>query len=214
MKKITSLLCLPFLIFSFFCNELKASDFCGIDCCPCEESTFDVSLRVAAFVPFDKKVKKIYEKAWGDYQIELNKTFYENWGAWINGQCTISRGRSYGYVKASTRMRLIPLSFGVKYNYEIAPCTNLYAGVGAVYSWLYIRDCYEYVHEHTKKGAWGGLFKLGLQYNCTNCISVEIFTDYLVQRFKFPSSQSSPYVERNDVKMDALIAGVGLGWRF
>jgi outer membrane protein W len=214
MKKYAFFFLLPLMFFSLVSSSLKAFDFGCMDFSPCVDASYDASFRVAGYIPLNKRVKKIYSNTWSDFQLEFNKNICQNLSVWINGQYTANNGESYGYSEAPTKIRLIPVSIGLKYNYEIVPCLNIYLGAGAAYSWLYIRDDYEYVHEHTHKQAWGGLFKLGFQYNISECFFAEVFSDYLLQRFKFSGSDSSPYVERRDANMDAVIVGAGVGIHF
>lgn len=100
----------------------------------------------------------------------------------------------------------------------------MFIGGAACYSLLRIHDHSEYVHEHVRKGSWGGLFQSGMTYDFCNWAYASIFFDYYFQRFHFhddrirSSSGSSDFndrfVERFDLNMNGYKVGVGLGVSF
>ncbi|CUI15752.1 conserved hypothetical protein [Candidatus Protochlamydia naegleriophila] len=186
-------------------------------CCECESSLLSdirVEARVAYYRPSSKKVKEIYGNGWADYQVELSKGFCDNWRAFVGVSGFSKSGRSLGEHDKTT-LRLIPLTFGVKYVYNYAPCVDIYIGGGAAYSWLRIKDHSSYVHEHVKKSRFGGIAQIGAYYYFNECLFADVFIDYLFQKYDFSNSHSySRYVERHDVNLSGFKVGAGLGYRF
>lgn len=228
-----------FLVCSLFMstNALFAWDL--LDSCSLWE---DISLeaRVAYYHPSSHRVRKIYKNGWADYQLELSKGFgfgcgcEKNWRVWAGVSGFSVSGRSYlscydqwgnatncsfcgefseNQFRDRTTLRMIPVSLGVKYVFNVDPCLSLYLGGAACYSFLRIRDHSNYVHEHVRKNDWGGLIQSGLYYRVTPCIYVSAFADYLFQYFHFSDHyvSGSRYVERNNLNMSGYKLGVGLG---
>lgn len=181
-------------------------------CCE-SDYHFSVNTRVAYYHPTSKRVREIYKDGWADYQVEISSQWKENWQLWTGVSGFSEKGRSTGF-DDSTKLTLIPLSLGVKYIFDEICSTKFYVGAGACYSWLTIHDHSRYVHEHTRKKAFGGIFQFGAYYNVTESIFANAFVDYLYQRFHFPSESYSPYVKRNDLNMSGFKIGVGLGMSF
>lgn len=178
--------------------------------CPLIDS---FTFKVAYFRPESSRVRRIYSDGWADYQVEYSKRVCRNWLLWtgVSGFC--KHGHSIG-LHDDTRIRLIPISLGVKYLYNIAPCVDVYAGGAVCYSFLRIKDDSPYVHRNVSSQTFGGLAQLGLYYYCTQSFHLNVFADYLFQRFTFPSTSSNPFVERNDLNMSGWKIGGGFGVNF
>lgn len=179
--------------------ELAALDLiCGLE----------GEVRVAAFYPSSKKFRRVYQEWSADYQLEISKPIYKGLALWVNGSFLTEKGRgrtNRGH--NSSHIDLIPVSFGPKYAYCINHCLKVYAGLGATYTFLRIRDNSPYVRGHLDKEAWGGIAKTGFQYSW-NVFFFDIFADYLYQPFDFSSSSK---VKRNRIDVGGLKLGIGLG---
>ncbi|KIC70827.1 hypothetical protein DB44_FM00010, partial [Candidatus Protochlamydia amoebophila] len=66
-----------------------------------------VEARVAYFRPCSKKVRHIYGNGWADYQIELSKSFCDNWRGWVGISGFEKKGHSIGD-HDKTKLRTIP----------------------------------------------------------------------------------------------------------
>lgn len=207
----------------------------------CEPLDITAEARVAYYHPSSKRVRRIYSDGWADYQLELSKGFrgfssfgklgfdlIDNcdleWKIWAGVSGFSRKGDSIGF-HDNTTLQLIPLSFGLKVFYPILCDTNIFIGGAACYSFLKIRDHSEYVHEHTRKEAWGGLIQSGITYNFCEWGVVSVFADYYFQRFKFHDSEYSSFygssyyyddrfIERFTLNMSGYKIGVGLGVTF
>lgn len=205
MKKTVLLLC---AIFVFILSNLHAYDRC------CFLSNVEVSFRGSAYIPYSNKARKIYSTAFPDVQVEVEKYIRDPFSVWLGVQYLWQNGHSLG-LHNKTNLWMVPISFGAKYNFRLNNCAHLYAGVGAVYSFLRIHDHSRYVHQHVNKGAWGGLIKTGVKYYINGPLFVEGFADFLFQRFSFSTNHHSEhFVERHNANMNAVIVGGGVGCRF
>lgn len=180
------------------------SDFC---------TDISINGRVAYFRPVSKKIRRIYDNGWADYQIELSKEFYPNIQAWIGVSGFSKKGDSIGFHN-STRLQLIPLSFGLKYVYPFTCNLEGYLGLGACYSFLRIRDHSNYVIQHISKNDWGGVGQIGLYYHLQNGFFLNAFVDYYYQKFDFHHVDYSYYTVRHDLNISAWLFGGGIGYRF
>lgn len=188
----------------------------GFDC-SAVRSGFEVSARAAAFIPIFENVRKAYGDM-GDYQLEFSQNFGKLWSLWAGAQYIYGTGHSNssckGCIRAKTKLHLWPLSFGLKYNFYFGSCTDIYLGAGVVYSFLRIHDHWPYVIQHISKGGVGGLFKLGAKHYFTRLFFIEVFADYLLQRFHFHNPHSGPFVQRHNLYLDGVLLGGGLGFNF
>lgn len=179
--------------------ELAALDLiCGLE----------AEARVAAFYPTSRKFRRVYQEWDADYQLEISKPICWGFSGWINGSFLTEKGRGHANRgHHSSHIDIIPISFGAKYSYCINPCLKVYAGLGATYTFLRIRDNSPFVRRHLDKEAWGGIAKSGLQY-IWNAFFIDLFADYLYQPFDFSSSSR---IQRNRVNVGGVKFGIGLG---
>lgn len=197
----------------FLSLELPAVNW---DCCeswlPAGAS---LEVRASYFRPTSKKVRKIYSDGWAVYGVRGSLNFCSNVQAWLGVDWSSNKGRSIG-LKDRTQLRLVPITFGMNYLFNLTPCAQFYLGGGACYSILRIKDHSPYVKEHISKRTWGGIIETGINYYFTQCFFADLFVDYLFQRFCFSNSHSgySSYVERHNVDVSGFRIGGGLGVSF
>lgn len=172
---------------------------------------WEASARVGYFYPTDKKVREIYSDGWPEYQLELAYTFCGPWSVWTNVGYFTEDGHSIGFGD-DTRLQLVPVGAGVKYNFNFACNWDAYLGAGATYSFMRIKDDSEFVEEHVSKNAWGGVVKSGIRYHFYQCGFVELFTDYYYTKFNFSGDDDG--IERHDANLSGFLFGAGLGISF
>jgi len=220
MNKIPSLLfsLVSVSCFMIFSSHLQASDCCG-------SLDIAVDARVAYYHPSSSKVRRIYGDGWADYQLEISKEIGSEWRVWAGVSGFSRKGDSIGF-HDKTRLQLLPISLGLKYDYPFTCNLDVFVGGAASYSFLRIHDHSEYVREHTRKQNWGGVVQSGLNYRFSDWGVVSLFADYFFQRFRFHDSHrhSSLYfsndndghrfVERFSLDMSGYKVGVGLGATF
>lgn len=150
----------------------------------------EIRFRTAYFHPASSKVRKIYGDGWADYQLEISKGIECNWNVWAGVSGFSRKGSSLGIHHRSTKLQLVPIYLGVRYSYPITKHIDLYLGAGGCYSFLNIRDKAYYVHEHTRKQGWGGVFQSGVNFTFCN-FTIGFFFDYFLQRFHIRNIQFS-----------------------
>lgn len=181
--------------------------------------------RVAYYSPSSSKVRKIYGDGWADYQVELSKDIWCDLRGYVGVSGFSQDGHSICQHDKTT-IQLIPISFGLKYDFPIFNCTKLYIGGAACYSLLRIRDHSDYVHKHVNKNEWGGIVQSGISYKFWQCFELSIFADYYFQRFDFSKNSRisdsgygsyygrGGYVKRNNLNMNGYKVGGGLAFSF
>ncbi len=185
---------------------------CFDSCCELFEGA-TIEGRFAAFVPFESKVRKIYNDALPSLEVEASMPVWECVSGWVNAGYIWNEGKSLG-LENKTELQLIPLSAGLKWVQPVTCDVDLYLGLGATYSFLRIHDHSEFVKEHVRKQAFGGTVKTGFIYHYTCNVFFEGFVDYYYTRFTKSSSHSEPFVQEYDLNMSGLKFGVGAGYSF
>ncbi len=171
---------------------------------------WDLEARVGAFRPTSKLFRRIYTHWAPEYELEASKQVWNNIHAWGNVGWYSKHGRSLG-LEDHTRIRLIPISFGLKYRYCLTERASVYLGLGACYTLLRTKDYSPFVIHHTHRGAWGGVLKTGLRYAVSCRVFLDFFADYYYQKFHFHDTSE---VERHDLNAGGIRLGGGLGLYF
>ena len=211
-------LCLPFSLPALFCVT---------DC----DTDWKLEVRAAYYQPHSKQIGKIYSRSWLDYEVEASRRvgcFCEIWGGvyWANKHGRADHSRLSGF-KQPTNIHVLPLSMGAKFVYPLFPCAEVYFGAGPCYSFLRVHN-----HSHAHRShwllkdrpckknlydyAWGGLFKTGIQIALCRTMFLDIFADYITQRFKVPSSEEAKRLGliHGDIDCSGFKFGAGLGIYF
>lgn len=202
-------------------SSVHADDCCNWLCGPFGAKA---ELRVAYYQPSSHKVRHIYGNGWTDYQLELSKDIACGFRGWVGVSGFSRKGHSIGY-HDRTSMSLIPINFGLKYDYNFCNGVDVFVGGAACYSSLHLHDHSGYVKEHTNKWAWGGLLQTGVKYDFCSWGYVSAFFDYMFQKFNFHDSYKgsfsgssyyyeSEHIERCKVNLNGFKLGVGLGLNF
>ncbi|MFA6916618.1 MAG: OmpW family outer membrane protein [Parachlamydiales bacterium] len=218
MHKVLTLLLFFACTFSTVYAQGNYDEDCCIEnpaCDPCNSFWTDgwsIEGRGAAFIPLSNRFKNVYGDVLPEIQIEINKNIYCDWSIWANVGYLWKNGHSIG-LDNKTRFEMAPISLGIKYYYTINDCWKAYLGVGAVYSLLHIHDDSSFVQRNVTKNEFGGVVKLGANYDINCNLYLDIFGDFRFQEFCFHSS-SEASVTRNNANLNGFILGVGLGWKF
>lgn len=191
-----------------FSNETRSP----WECCT---SGWEAEFRVAAFYPQRNLFRRIYGKWSPEYQLEVSKQICGcNTYGFLNIGWYSKRGHSVG-LHNKTRIRILPVSFGVKQAFCINSCLKFYLGIGATYAYMRIKDYSRFVYRHTSRGSWGGIFKSGFQYDIWNCAFLDFFVDYLYQPVHISKRTNGRHrVHRNSTNIGGLKIGGGIGWHF
>jgi hypothetical protein len=200
------ILTLPFQCFSWDWDSLKNS-------CP----TVMVNTRVSYFHPISRPLKRIYSEGWVDYGVEISSELNDNLLIWtgVNGFSKKGKTHELEYSEnrdRSTRLQVIPLSLGFKYLTSLTCNTQFYIGIGGCYNFLRLRERSYDFHEHHHKQAFGWVGQLGIYSSFYDWISLNVFADYVEQRFHFSSSSSySDVRHHNKLNVSGVKVGAGIG---
>jgi hypothetical protein len=154
----------------FSCEEIGSSCDRGMDPCSsngCFSSCVSTFLfsdwfvegRVGTFVPLKHHLRKDFGNTWMTYQLQLSRRFWFLEG-WVNASWTSKHGHSSG------RVNLLPISAGVNYNIISLFGLDLYAGVGASYSWMNLKEKSGSHKDHIHQKKTGFVAKSGLLQLC------------------------------------------------
>lgn len=187
---------------------------------------WDLEFRAAAFRPSDKHFRHHYGKWTAEYQFEVAKQICDDTYAFVNvGWMSRKRHRdnffssSFDVFSSSfdgggrNRIRVIPISFGLKQKFCITPCFKFYLGLGANYAWVRFRQ-----GNRRSNGRWGGIVKTGFEYRFWECVFLDVFADYVFSgrhnnRRSF-SSFSSSFLTNDRVRLSGWKLGAGVGVHF
>lgn len=180
-----------FLLFLFF-NTLHSSEWMA-------------ELRGGYFYPTSKKFREIYKDGGLEGEIELSKTFRENWMGWGNVGYFQRDGRSIGFHDKTT-IRMIPISLGLKYQFLLCNLLSPYLGAGITYTFFDIKNDADFVKRHVTKGGFGFVLKSGIYIDLSENFLLDLFVDYYYQEVHFYT--------KDKVDVGGFKMGMGLGYRF
>lgn len=206
---------LPMHVCAVFFENNSSQSNCCLSRANCEQSGWlsqgwDVEGRVGAFRPSAKILRRIYSYWSPEYEIEVSKQIYNDVHAWSNVGWYSKHGHSLG-LEDSTHIRILPISFGLKYRFCLTERASAYLGLGACYTILKVKDESPFVVRHTNKEGWGGVVKAGVRYAITCCTFVDFFVDYYYHRFHFHETSK---IERHNMDVGGVKIGGGLGFYF
>jgi hypothetical protein len=196
MKKNVVFTCLSFVALSLLSASSNAV-------------SFDVKL--SGFYPLNSQVRDIYSSFLPDLEMGVQIPFSDHYKAWLSvDYIWNTEGRSLG-LGDPTSIKMIPLSVGLKYDFPSqVPHVDVYFGLGAVYSLVWIKNESAYVKQREFKNGFGGVAKVGVCYQWSESVSVEGFIDYMYQYFRSSNSEENPYVEQTSIDLSGLKLGLGL----
>ncbi len=178
-----------------------------------EVSQFEVETKVSAFFPTCRLVREVYSNVIPEYELEIHQSFYDEWQIWLGAGYLGNIGESVEFHNRTT-LKLVPVSLGLKFDYPLSDCAHFQAGIGGVWSFLWLDDESHYVHKHVSKNSFGGVFRLGLVFHIEDCFYLDFFSEYFHQRFNFEHHYEEHYTVRNNVDFSGIKAGIGLVLKF
>lgn len=167
-------------------------------------SDWILELRGGYFYPISDKFRKIYKSGGPEVEVEVSRGFCGNWMGWGNVNYFQRDGRSIG-LSEKTRIRMVPLSLGLKY--QFLPCAFIspYLGIGATYTFIDVKNHSNFVKKHVNRGGFGFVVKSGSYFYLSECFLLDLFIDYYYQKRE---------LYRNNADLSGLRMGLGLGYRF
>lgn len=212
-KNISKLLLV--LMFTLPFSYARASSD-NVSCCNHDTyyNGFSIEAQTAAFFPLSSTIRHIYGSALPMFTLAVNWWFQKSWAVWLDSSYVFGNGHATGFVHESTHLSFVPITAGLKYFYRICNATDLYAGFGPSYSFLYTVDRSQYVHRHTSANSFGFTVKTGVIYYFKDWWFVQGFFNYMYQKMHFHRTESDPFVVRRTANLSSLQLGAGAGLKF
>ena len=176
-----------------------------------EWDDWSIEGRVAYFYPTQKKFRRVYKDGGPDYQIEVSKRLCNDWFGWFNTSWFHQTGHSTG-IRYHTRVDFIPVGLGIKRNICITPKLFAYIGGGVNLSFIRLKNDDPFIKKHNHRECVGGVVKLGLNYQLSECFYVGIFSDYLIQQFHRRGFRHGAYYTKIDAS--GFKFGGNIGYSF
>lgn len=186
------------------------------------EQRFDMEAKVSAFIPTARVTREMFSDVMPYYEFEAAYLFCNRWQLWFNVGYLSDKGRAIettclGQDAEShnkTTFRVVPLTFGLKHFYPVGYAWNFYAGAGIVWSFLKERDHSPFVHNNISVQTPGGVAKLGLAYQCGESFFIDLFTEYVYQKFSPKRVYPEHFTVRNAFNVSGFKFGYGMGIAF
>jgi opacity protein-like surface antigen len=161
----------------------------------------------------DKTLQKIYT---GGLLIEgqVNYNVLPRYDIWGSVGLLERDGSSISFHE-KTRVRLVPLGLGIKYNYPLkCSCpTNIYSGAGFQYTFLNIHNDSEFAKSHVSNHNLGLVAKMGIYFRPCSNLLIDLFINYSYTKHHFKDTEEDT-VERFSINTGGVFLGVGLGYKF
>lgn len=174
----------------------------------CGDPPFFLEVKGSAFFPRNSLIREIYSKTIGAVGAEISWREWKQLYAWVSGNYSHSSGHSIGNGDP-TEVTVVPIGLGLKYLCDFKNF-GVYAGVGALYSYLHMRDHSPYVFPSTTKWDWGATAKIGLIVFLKHQFFIDVFSDYCFMKFYIPNTTTR--VVRNDIDFSGFSLGASIGW--
>lgn len=169
-----------------------------------------VEAKIAYFRPTSGDIRQIYDRGIPMVGIEGSARACPYLYPWASVGYLQQIGHTPIY-HTRTQVQLAPIGFGLKFLYDFKPL-SVYAGAGALISYLRMKDDSPYVIPSSSKWSWGGIGKVGLLFFPIKHFSVDLFADYSYMKFDFHKGERK--VIRRDVDFSGWSFGGALGFAF
>ena len=177
---------------------------------PGSRPSMAVEAKAAYFHPTDSKFRKIYSSR-GIYGAEYQFQAWRSLYGWASADYYSSWGRSIG-LRDRTHIYFVPLALGLKYLHSFNR-VDLYVGVGALGTYLHIRDHSPYAIPTSCKWGFGGIAKVGCTVNLPKSFFLDFFSDYSYTKVDFHNTHGHK-IQRHRVDLSGCAVGGAIGYRF
>ena len=186
-----------------------AHSFCG-------DRDVIVEIKGAAFVPTSCRFKEIYGKKAGEVGGEV--TFQlapcnDHWYGFASVDYFQHCGKSIG-LGNPTKVEVVPLALGLKY---LFPCWygDFYVGLGFQPTHVKMINDSPFVAPCTAQWGMGGIAKFGAYFDVWCNWVLDLFVDYSFVDVHCKKLCNAPaFVVPLKAKVDGVVVGAGLGYRF
>jgi len=167
--------------------------------------------KISYFRPTSSDLKKIFGSAWLNAQIEISQSIWECLNIYASANFLHACGCSIGG-ENDTKIRIIPMSLGLKYLTSINSCCDLYVAAATRYFFLRIENDYPFVKNTINKHGLGGVVEAGGLFYITPCFFLDVFADYSFK--KLQHSKGSLEISPHSIEVGGLCIGAGIGYNF
>lgn len=171
--------------------------------------------KISSFHPWSDELREIYGDTWPNYQLELNYPLWRCFYGWGSISYIQKHGRSL-CIRQPTEIRIAPGTLGIKIfssSFNLLPTWNdqldFYLSVGARYFSLEIKNDSNFVSRGVSKRGWGSAFTGGVLFRLSKRWVFDTFVDLSFKRMDF--TQATPYIQRYNIEVGGVTAGIGLG---
>lgn len=164
-----------------------------------------IEFRTSAFISSSNLMSKIYGRVHPEYSIQMKTHLSECIETWVIYDYHSGHGKGIGKCCKKTNLDVNMIGLGLSYNCPLCCSTELYGGIGASLSRVYVQNetcCSK--HKETKLPV-GVLFKSGILYCFYSNFYLDLFVDYLYEPVKF---------RHRSVDVGGVDVGLGIGYKF
>jgi outer membrane protein len=166
-------------------------------------------LRAGYFHPASHTVRDIYHGGI-EGEIETSAALYQNLNLFANAGVFVKSGHSLG-LHDSTRIKVFPLSLGLKYNFSLSRLWEFYLGAAPTYTWVRFHDRSPFVDQHVHKSAFGVVGKTGFIFTFFKRGFIDFFFDYYYTKISGAHSSGTSSTSSN---IGGFRTGLGLGVKY
>jgi len=182
----------------------------------CNPTNWTLQARGAAFMPLKEELRHMFGSAEGTAEIESSYAIYKDkWTScdqllfWMNASWT----HVYGHTNEQrypAKLNLVPLSFGLTYQWNIVRNVDFYLGIGPTYSFLRASIESPFQKKHFNRGQFGFTTKTGFRFTFATNFFIDIFGDYYFTSFRKMHSNVG-HIENN---FSGFFVGGGFGGKW
>lgn len=159
-----------------------------------------IEMRAASYQPSSRNIRKVYSQYWIDYEVLASKSYNDYFDFFAQVSWAVKKGLYHDRVagfrfKDHTRAWVLPLNLGMRAYIPLDCRLKLYVGAAVSYSFLSIESHTNYsfvrkdYNKQINKSNWGALAKVGLIFDLGDNVFLDLFTDYLFQKFDLGHQQ-------------------------
>lgn len=169
-----------------------------------------VQAQAAYYYPTGERFRDIYSGS-GLYSFETSIKTAGNLYTWISSGFFTTSGHSLG-LGNSTHITMVPVGLGLKYFWKVK-CTDVYAAVGVLPTYLHLHDSSDFVVQTTSKWGLGGVARIGALFDLPHSFYLDVFASYSVINVPNDNTDGGA-VYPNSANLNGAAVGIGLGYRY
>ena len=183
--------------------------------CPTEKRYMNcnraiLEVRFSYFRPSSELLRKIYDNGGINYELTASLPVWRRLNIWEAVDYFSKDGRSLGGHQ-KTEIRIIPLTLGLKYIYDIKKF-SLYGGLGFRYFFVHVKNHSESVDRSISENGLGGVVEAGIMYQFLKHWVADVFGSYSFKELHTHTSRDN--VKTHSLEVGGWNVGGGIGCKF